>query len=204
MSVWRFTNNSRITRRVVVESDADITVTDALGAWFGVQRIRTGREPASLDAGSPRRQRTDLIRYRGGALAPPGGPLRAGDRVELESSVFELVGAPRQIKLGRILMGFEAPVLPVERLYPFVGQLQEQGGVLVTADVRFSAFSVDEAHLTTGTYEDFDAETGLEHYSEAKINRQLVSGSKIFKITSAEVDTVGGFVKMTVRKSGAS
>lgn len=204
MSAWRFTDNVRVIRRVTVDSGADIVILDALEAWFAAQRVRPGRSRPGSDTASPRRLRTNLIRYRPGVLGPAGAPLRSGDRLDLNGSEFEVLENPREVHLGRRMIGQEVPILEVGLLYPLEGALAEQGGSVVKAAVRFSIYSTDETHDITGTYEDYTAETDLANHEDCRINRQFVSDGRVYKITSAENDLVGGFVRMTVRKSGAS
>lgn len=204
MSSWRFTDNARVSRRVTVDPVGAITVVDALEDWFPAQKISTGQTRAGSDSASVRRLRTDLFRYRLGLLGPLGDPLRAGDRIQVNDVDYEILENPRDFHLGRMVIGAEASIKQVTKLYPFEGAINEQGGAPVKAAVRFSVYSTDEIHETTGTYEVYAAETDLGNHAECKINHNFTSDGKVFKITAAENDLVGGFVRMTVRKAGAS
>lgn len=202
MTAWRFTNNGHIIRRVAVDPDGTISVDDTPNLWIGVQWVKTGRSLSGVDRTSPRRERTDLLRYRNGVLLPAGGPLGAGDRVELDGAGYEVLEDSRSVRVGRRTVSLEVPIQAVNLLYPLEGAIAQQGGAPVEPSVRFSVYSADESHDTTGTYEDYVAETDISHHSEVGINRQLVSDGNIYKIISAENDLVGRFVRMAVRKSG--
>ena len=204
MTAWRHTHYVGATRRVTVGEDGSIVVTPVTEAVFGAQWIRTPDSSPRSDSSSPRAGRVNLLRYRGGVLAPAGGHLSAGDRIELGDDTYEVLADYREVLIGRQVTAYEVPILWINLLYPYSGDLQEQGGAEVQADVRFSVYATDETHEATGTYEDLDAEADISLHSLLRVNRQFVSGSLIYKITSAEVDREGRFVRMTVRKSGAS
>lgn len=202
MSVWRFTDNAKITRRVSVDDSGTISVIDALEDWFPALFVKTGRSRSGSDVGSPRRLRTDLLRHRHGILGPAGDPLRAGDRVDVGTAAFEVLENAREVQLGRRVVASEVPIMAIEKLYSFEGAIQEQGGAPIKAAVRFSIYSTDEIHDVTGTYENYSAETDLGNHGECRVNHHLVTDGKTYKITSAENDLVGGFVRMSVRKAG--
>lgn len=204
MSAWRFTDNAKIIRRISVDSSGTIIVMDAVEDWFPALHTKTGRSRAGSDTGSPRRLRTDFVRYRPGILGPAGAPLRAGDRLNVATLTFEVLENPREVHLGRRVVASEVPVMQLDSLYPFEGAIQEQGGNPIKPSVRFSVYSTDETHDVTGTYENYNAETDLDNHSECSINHHFVTDGKTYKITAAENDLVGGFVRMTVRKSGAT
>lgn len=195
--------NVRVVRRVVIDDSLVITVTDYIETWFGAQFIASTSTKQRQDSASPRGN-PDLLRYRGGVLEPEGGPLGPGARLEVDGGTFEVLSPPREVRVGRSLQAFEVPLLWIPRLYPVVGDLEEQGGALVTANVGFSVYATDESHTVTGTYEDLQAETDISHHAACRINRHLAVDGTEFKITSAEVDHDGAYVRMTVRKSGAS
>jgi hypothetical protein len=204
VSVWRFTDNAKITRRVSVNPSGTISVVDAVEDWFPALHVQTGRNRRGSDVGSPRRLRTDLLRHRFGILAPAGDPLRAGDRVDVGTAAFEVLEDAREVQLGRRVVAAEVPIMAIEKLYPFAGAIQEQGGAPIKASVRFSIYSSDETHDITGTYENYSAETDLGNHAECRVNHHLVADGNTYKITAAENDLVGGFVRMTVRKAGIS
>lgn len=204
MSAWRFTDNARIIRRVTVDESGNISVTDIAESWFPALRMRTGAPRPSQDSASPRRLRSDRVRFRNGYLGPPGGQLRAGDRINMGDTDFEVLEDPRDFHLGRRIIGCEVPVRSVEKLYPFEGAIQEQGGAPIKAGVRFSIYATDETHDSTGTYENYNAETDLSNAAECRVNHHFVTDGKVYKITASENDLAGGYVRMTVRKAGAS
>lgn len=200
--VFGFTHYARVTRRVTVGQDGAITVVDNPETWFESMLVRTGQPWAGTDSGSPRRARPDRLRYLASALGPAGASLRAGNRLELASTTYEILEDPREVKLGARLAGYEIPALALTRLYPYLGTVEELGGADVRANVRFSVFTASEEHRETGMYEDYNAETDLSNRDIMRVNRQVSSGSNIYKITSAEVDLAGAYVRMTVRKAG--
>lgn len=206
MNGFRKTHDARIVRLVSEGSDGQISVDDAGGdRYFSVQLISTARPRSSRDSASPRRQSTYSLRIPG----PPFGPvesLLAGSRVVLSNTEFELLSNPRDYSVNPAYAdGYEVGVLPVEMLYPYVGDLYVAGqdGALVQANIRFSLYSADENDNNVGIYQDFRAEAPVDLRSLLKVNHEI-RASDTLKIVNRDVDRAGMFVDMTVRKSGAN
>jgi len=188
-----------------VNSSDTLSIVNATGFPFSIAVDDSGAHGPSSDDNSPRRANSKLLRYYTGYFGPTGVPLRAGDRVEVDSVIYEVLSVPREIRKGRFPEGFGAQVLPLTFLYPFVGTIEEIGGADVALNVIFSKYAPNESSGSTGTYEDFDGEAPLDYASHLRINRQIrVGATSIYKIVTATVDKVAGYVDLTLRKSGAS
>lgn len=180
------------------------TIVNADELYFASEVVTPDQAGTRTNGPSPREQPRYLLRWHSSGLLSPHNPsFDPGERVRAGNVVYELVSAPRQIGVVPPTDGqFEAEIVPVEELYPLVGDLEEMDGTLILADVRFSAYSNNETHADQGTYEDFDGESPLEYLGSLKMNRQLASGTSTFKVVSAETDNEGNFIRLELRRAG--
>lgn len=205
MNGFRQTNHAKLIRRVTETLNGLIAVDDnPIEDFFGVQLIQTARSRKSSDSASPRSQDTLRMRYLSAPYSP-SNPLGAGCRLSINGRQFELLTAPRDYRVAFTGDMYEVPILPVDVLYPYQGDLHVAGadGDLVEADVRFSFFSADESAGDTGIYQDFRAEAPIEYRSQLKVNHELRAEDTL-KIVNRDVDRAGMFVDLAVRKTGAN
>lgn len=190
----------RISRRVVVGTDRQISVSDLLTEPYfrAVLMPSRGTKPGTDE--SPRAMPALRLQWpdtRTSAVEP----LRGGYRVETRSSdIYELLEAPRTLKRGGRKL-FEAQVQLISELYPWEGEIREQGGNFV-ANLSLAMWSANDRQEDTGEYEDRIAECPIEFEPLLKRNRHITMGGEKFNILSTAVDVTGPRVTMGVRKIG--
>jgi len=200
--IFRYTAPGRVSRRVT-EALGFYAVVDDYEASFPAQLVVPNSDEASRDSAPPRDISPWRIRWRGGFQAPQGAPPTTGDRIEVAGVGYEITSSPRTVDEGRSgLVTYEVKCQPVNDLYPFVGEVQEMDGTLILPNVRFSAFRASEQHLDTGSYEDFDSEASVAYQDAVRKNRQIAYGTEIYRIVNVEIDVVGRYLRMSLRRSG--
>lgn len=180
------------------------TVTDFLGEFFSSYLAPpTDAEVVPADD-SPREASPYLLRYSPAVTLTTLLPQRVGDRVETNDATWELLGHPRQLRHGRRVVGVEVAVNNVETLYPYTASLQENGGQVVRADVRFAMWGMTEGTTSRGGYEDVDAEADVSHRSDLLPNRLLVIDGSRFHIVRSWVPPTGPRVRLVLRRKDAT
>lgn len=189
--------------------EREFTVVDENGVSF-MCSLDPPRISRPTD-GSPRDRQPYVMRWRAGLLGPGSGHPEAGWRVSLtrplstrpyETDVYELLSDPQEARTGAMAMGVQADVAPVNSLYPYEAELQEQDGTAVQ-DIRVALWSEREDHQNTGTYESFSGEAPVEFANMLGTNRRLDIGGKRYRITSSIVDFEGPRVKFDARRANA-
>lgn len=157
------------------------------------------RDNLIQDEVSPRAMPSVKLQYPSGTLTPDVVPLRAGDRVEIDGTTYELLGRARQVQSGRRVIGAECAVLPVDVLYPQEALLLN-GQEVLRSDIVFAAWAPTETSSDRAGYETLQAEAPLDFVADLRPNRTLnVSGTR-YHIYSASVPTNGPRVAMTLRR----
>lgn len=192
--------NKRV-RRVLAVSVADdlaVSIDETPGAYFPA-----GLQPPQFDNntgdGSPR---TVLAPWR---LYWSRVPARLGpcDRVEVPGdATYELLAAPKPVLAGRSRVGFSAPVLPVEQLYPRSAELRALGADEPIATVECAVFQSREIHGQRTTSEDAFCElppSAWQHIDRKETQRLVFGPNREAKISEAALGTEVPFITATLR-----
>lgn len=192
---------ARLVRRVEKGTDGSVTVADLTGQpVFRVELVRP-RLGVDLDV-SPRLHAGWTVRWRTGLWGPQGYVPSGSSRIEVDGAAYELLGSPKTLMHGRRAVGYEATAHPVNELYPYIGDLTEQNGTVVSASMRFSMWSPNEFHSQTGEYEDYQAEAPPEYRDLIKRNRQIHMGGKTYRIMVVTTELTVPHVVFRLRRAG--
>lgn len=176
-----------VVRRVTVSSSLVLIVTDVADSGaFGVE-IVPPKAQSTPDV-APRNRPAWTLRWREGPWGPPGGPFGPSSRIQVGTVVYEALNSPRPLLHGRRTVAHEVSVLPIADLYPYLGDLTDQGGVVVLEDVALALWAPSEAHAATGDYEDYDAESPPEYVGSVVRNRQIHIGDDVYRVMTSTVD----------------
>lgn len=192
---------AELTRRVSVDSSASITIETIDPPQSFKVELRGPRMPVDQDS-SPRSHDPWVVRWRTGLWGPQGATPGGSSRITINGAAYELLQRPKTLMYAHRAVGFESGCLPVDQLYPYVGDLTEQDGTLVQADTRFAFWSPSESHGSTGDYEDYDAEAPIEYRDLIKRNRQLHLTSGVYRIMTTVVNMTVPRVSFRLRRAG--
>lgn len=130
-------------------------------------------------------------------------PLRPGELVQVEStsSTYETVGAPRELRSGRRVVGNEVAVISLDDLYPFSGDLLDQSGAsLSTSQIPLSARATTDVPSSRGVYEDLQLEAPAYTFPLLQPNRALDIDGVRHQITRVTLPPNVPVVRLTVRR----
>lgn len=200
--IFRYTSMSHMTRRVT-ETDGVYSIVEGDEPPFPSQLVVPNDDEQALDSASPRELGPWRLRWRGGFQAPKNAVPGPGDRFIHRTVLFEITSPARIVDEGRPgIETYEVRCQMIEELYPVVGELQEMDGTALFSGVRFSVYRGDESHVDQGTYESFDGETTVEWQPVIKMNRQLAYATWIYRIVTVELNPIGRYIRLGLRRSG--
>lgn len=151
-----------VVRRVTTDG-VGVTVTDGVAENFQCAIAPPPTNAPEPDA-SPRESNPGTVRYADGVRGPAGGPLNAGDRVQTATgALWEVLKPSAALRQPRRVLGWDAVVLPVSVLYPWVGEAQAQGGDVIES-LPLAMWTPSEDHEDTGNIETVNAEAPPEFY----------------------------------------
>jgi hypothetical protein len=189
----------RLVRRVVVQPDQSVEVTDLLDMPWWKATFLPARGTAPRSDASPREQPAQRVRWS--ERMGPLEPLAGGYRLEIrDGAVVELLDAPRELREGSRKRK-ESHVLPVDTLYPWLATLHEQDGTELM-DVIVAMWSDRERQTNEGTYSDREAEAPIEFALHLQRNRHLMVGSQKLNVLDVQQDLTGPRTRLSVRRIG--
>jgi len=200
--IFRYTSMSYMTRRIT-EMGGVYVVVEADEPKFPSQLVVPNNDEPALDTTSPREVGPWRLRWRGGFQAPANAIPGPGDRFIHRTVLYEITSPARIVDEGRPgIETYEVRCQLIEELYPVVGELQEMDGTPLFSNVRFSAYRGDESHQDQGTYEDFASEAPIEWQAVLLMNRQIAHASWVYRIVQVELNPIGRYIRMDLRRSG--
>ena len=190
----------RRTRGLTVNPDMTVTIDDAETAVFSGQIYPARSSGGSDSDGSPR-----STVARNLVWVAPGAPvLGPGDRISDGSEVYEVLTPPVGRRAGLSVLVNEYEAAPVGSIYPLLATLSDLGGVEVEEDMPVAIWEGSMSSASHGEYDDLSGEAPVEFYNALRIvNRELVVGSRPFRITSTILHTEAGHVKLRLRSPDA-
>lgn len=188
-----------VTRRVNIEPGAAPVVVEAPGEPSFDIGVFPPAEALPSEESSPRTFPSYRVRWAEGYRGLPGAPLRAGDRVLADEVGLELLVAPRALREGRRVVGWEAIAQDVSVLYPFTAVLHAQGGAVLAPSMPCAVWGGSDRRETTGEYEDRSAETPIEFEPLLNTNTYILLGTTKLRFVSAVTDRLAPRVTLTLR-----
>lgn len=189
----------RRTVGVLVGDDLAVTIDGAATSYFPAHVLAPQSDNGLLDS-SPR---TTLSPWRVYWLRTPA-ELRFGDHIEVPNdTTYELISTPRAVNNGRRVVGYSAPALPVDVLYPRTAEVWDLGGVASVATVACNVYSQREDQQPRADFHDAFGEapaSALETLTGT--NRELRLGDQTWKITDAALSVEAPYVSLNLRKAG--
>lgn len=192
---------ARIVRRISGSIDS-ISADEVLEDWFPANLAPPeDASPLVTPDASPRDTSPWRLQFGASTLYPgSAAPRQAGERVQLLSTTYELLGRPRQISTGRRVLGHEVGVLSVQDLYPYVATLQQHDLSEIVAEMPLAVWQLTENISQRSGYEEFEAEAPIEYVKDLSPNKILSVWGSRHHITRAYVPPSGPRVRMTLRR----
>jgi hypothetical protein len=185
---------------VTVNADMTVTIDDAPSATFSGQIFPARSSGGSDSDGSPRSTVARNLVW----VAPAGPLLGPGDRIQHGPDVYEVLTPPVGRRAGLQVLVNEYEAAPVGSIYPLLATLSDLGGVEVETDMPVAIWEGSIAPASHGEYDDLSGEAPVEFYNSLRIvNRELVVGSRPFRITSTILHGEAGHVKLRLRSPDA-
>lgn len=192
----RMTDSAMRTRHVEVTDQLAITLDEDPGAAFPCKLLSETIPSRPSDA-SPRETAA-----RQQLLFENPQELRSADRVEITGTTYELLSDPRPLRLATKVLGYSAEVMPAEKLYPVRGDLQEQGGDVVQANVKLSIYQPTDVVAGAGDFGDQLGQAPCDYYIALEgRNRALAIGTQRFVIAEALPVFESAYMQLRLRRS---
>lgn len=186
---------------VTVDEGLSLTLDDTPGAYFPANVTQPQSDNGLLD-GSPRTSKSVWRLY----WQRPPAEIHACDRIEVPGdTTYELISAPRKVNNGRRVVGYSAPMLPVDQLYPRSADVKDMGKADALATIACCLYSERGEQRGRGEYHGTFAEAPASAWEaiSSGANRELhFSDGSVWKITDATLAPELPYVSMTVRKAG--
>lgn len=194
--------NTRVRGVLAVDVGADLALTldDTPSKYFPAHIAPPSGSNSTYD-GSPRSALSPHTLYWVGAVTQLGACHRVED---LDATVYELLAKPEPVTNGRAVVGYSAPMLPVDQLYPRSAELKAMGDAKAIETVACAVFSERESQRSRGSYRDTFAEAPATHWAALSAvgtyALHFADGSE-WKIAEASLAPELPFVTMSVREA---
>lgn len=182
------------TRDLTVNDDLTVTINDSPNFTFQGEVFAPRSGDGAAPDNSPRSGQRSKVWTTQPVLTP-------GDRFAgQDGSEHEVVTEVIQRRAAQAALAFEVASIPVAKLYPIRATLSDLGGAVVMEDLPLALWEGSEANTSRGTMDTLQAEAPAEFYNLLRItNRELLIGSRPFRIMSALLHRTSPHVRMTVR-----
>lgn len=190
------------TRAVTVNDDMTVTIDDDPNQSFTGQ-VYPPRQTKGKDSdGSPRSNTPRNLVW-----VTPGAPeVRPGDRFSVNGVEYEILSGPVSRRAGLQILANEFEAAPVTSVYPLLAQLNDLGGEVVEdfEEIPVAIWEGSETTASHGEYDDLFGEAPAEFFAELNVNnREIVVGSRTFRITSTLLHIEAPHVKLRLRTADA-
>lgn len=181
-------------RSVLINDDLTLTINDNLGEQFRGEVFGTRSGDGAGPDNSPRSGPRSKVWTFAQVLNP-------GDRfLGQDADRYEVVTKPIPRRAANQALCYEVEAIPVVKLYPIVATLSDLGGVEVEDDLPLAIWEGTESNASHGEYDTLQAEAPPEFYNVLRIvNRELVVGSRPFRILTSLLHAESPHVRMSVR-----
>lgn len=193
--------NKRVRRVLHVDAGDDLTLTldPAPSAYFPANLAKPQGDNGLLD-GAPR---TSLSPWRLTWLR--AAELGVCDRVEVpHDATYELLSKPKPVMNGRRVVGYSAPVLPVDLLYPRSAELYDLGGEDPVATIACALYTEQDSQRGRGDYRDTFADAppnAWEHFDGTR-NRELrFEDGSVWRVMNPMLAPEVPYVSMTLKRA---
>lgn len=182
--------------RLAAVENTTASVDETPSAYFPARLVERIDTPQVLD-GSPRLSGL-AQRFVYHFASPALGP---GYRVELHGveGTYELLGAPKVLRQGQNVAGYEAQVVEIGTLYPAEATFE---GLSSAVPMPLALFSGSEELRGHGDYDNYEAEAPIEYAEQVQPGSTvlLIDGDR-WRVVFASVDYQHAFLKLALRRS---
>lgn len=184
-----------IDRRVLINDDLTLTITDNVSDTVRGEVFAARSGDGGGPDNSPRNGQRSIVWTFGEDLKP-------GDRfTTADAERYEVVTKPIARRAANVALCYEVTAVPVALLYPQIATVSDLGGVELE-DIPVAIWEGSESNASHGDYDNLNAEAPPEFYNMLRVvNRELVVGSRPFRIVTSLLHTESPHVRMTVRSS---
>jgi hypothetical protein len=129
--------------------------------------------------------------------------LQPGDRFTGQDGIdYEVLLRPIPRRAAQVIMCWEVEAVAIDKLYPLRATLSDLGGVEVMTDLPMGIWEGTVSDDTRGAYDNLQAEAPAEFYNALRVpNRELVVGSRAFRIVNALLHRDSPHVRLNVRST---
>lgn len=195
------TDYIRITRRVTTDLDRTVVVESVTTPFFEVE-LTPPHPRAAKRAVAPQDFGVFTVRYWKSPVAFWEDSFKAGDRFSARGKEWEVLANASETLVG-MQSGVETTqAMPVDMLYPFIGELQKIGGEMIEANIRLALWSPREDHRDTGNFRDFEGQIPIEYHDQLETNQQFLIGTRTYKVMESNINQEQMHLDISVRLAG--